>query len=840
VKIETKLTEMKKIQSLILFLILGCGFASAQQVVVSGSVLDSLTREGEPSAILQFFKAPDMEKPVAFTTTDTDGRFSQLLTGEGDYRLLFSNMGRKTITRDFVIDGTSDSIDLGTILAQDDVQTLKAGSVTAQRPLVKMEVDKMTYDVANDVDSKTSTVLDMLRKVPMVSVDGQDNITVNGSQSFQVYVDGKPNQMISSNPSAVFKMMPASAVKDISVVTNPGVRYDAEGVGGVLQITTNREVTGGQSVADGAYGTVTAQASNRGGGAGLFYSRQKGKFAMSLTGNAMLNQSPGTTIDVERTATGGMTTSMHSEGTLNTPIALGNLNLSYEVDSLNLFSATAGLMRLGTVSNNTGSTTMGFGPSSFGYTTDTWSRNSMSSVTVSADYQHLWADSPSRSFVLSYLFSASPSVSESKNLFGVADNPLFDLTDRRTDGLTNSADHTIQADFTSPLDGVGTFSTGIKFISRHNSSDQDNYLWNGSDWAYNDAGSTRYDYYNRIGAAYTEMAVNLGSLGLKGGVRYEHTWQRYVQDGGAAFLTNYGSLVPSASLQLNLGMTSNIGLSYNLRISRPGITYLNPYRDDSDPTSLSYGNPDLEVEKGHTLNLVYNYFTSKIMLSLTGRYSYTGNGISPYSFYEGNVLHNTFGNIVETSASGLNAFLMINAGAKTRIILNGGADYISLRSDVLGQSNQGWIGNGLLGLQQTLPWDLRFSANAILMSRSYNLQGWSDGLSLATVGLTKTFLEDRLSVSLSGVTPLGSGSLAIRSHSETKDFVSEMSMEVPVRQISLNLSWSFGKQGSANVKKARRSITNDDVINVESTAETLNGSGALGGGSSSTSLPTGM
>ena len=201
--------EMKKIFSITLFVFISSVLTFAQQATVTGIVLDSLSREGEPAAIIQFFKAPDMEKPVAFTTTGTDGKFAQTLTGKGEYRLLFSNMGRKTVTRDFTLDGTLSSVDLGTILVQDDVQTLKAGSVTAQRPLVRMEVDRMTYDVANDVDSKTNTVLDMLRKVPMVSVDGQDNITVNGSSSFVVYVDGKPNQMISSNPSVVFKMMPA-------------------------------------------------------------------------------------------------------------------------------------------------------------------------------------------------------------------------------------------------------------------------------------------------------------------------------------------------------------------------------------------------------------------------------------------------------------------------------------------------------------------------------------------------------------------------------------------------------------------------------------------------------
>ena len=246
------------------------------------------------------------------------------------------------------------------------------------------------------------------------------------------------------------------------------------------------------------------------------------------------------------------------------------------------------------------------------------------------------------------------------------------------------------------------------------------------------------------------------------------------------------------------------------------------------------------MEKAHNVNLVYNYFSTKLMLNLTARYGHTGNGISPYSFYEDNVLHTTYGNIVKSSTAGLNAFVMVNAGAKTRIILNGGLDYSDLRSDILGQQNSGWSGNGLLGFQQTLPWDLRFSANAILMSRTPDLQGWSTGISLGTIGLTRTFLDDRLSVSLSAISPLGSGSLAIKSHSETKDFISDMSIAVPIRQASLSISWTFGKQGSFSVKKTRKTITNDDVINTQSTAEALSGSGALGGTGTSTSLPTGM
>ncbi|MBQ9195226.1 MAG: TonB-dependent receptor, partial [Bacteroidales bacterium] len=142
--------------------------AFAQKTTVRGIVLDSLTRVGEPAAILQFYRLPDTEKAVAFTTTDEQGRFSHSFTLAGNYEMVFDNMGRKVQRRSFTVPADTEVVDLGEILAQDNAEMLKAGSVTAMRPLVKMDVDKMTYHVEDDVDSKTSTVLDMLRKVPMV------------------------------------------------------------------------------------------------------------------------------------------------------------------------------------------------------------------------------------------------------------------------------------------------------------------------------------------------------------------------------------------------------------------------------------------------------------------------------------------------------------------------------------------------------------------------------------------------------------------------------------------------------------------------------------------------
>ena len=828
---------MKQILTSLLLAVLFSTALSAQRTVVTGDILDALTRQGEPAAVLQFFRADDASKPVAYTTTDLDGAFSQVLTGKGAYTLLFSGIGRQERKVPFTLDG-EESLDLGDILIEDDIEALAEASVTAQRPLVKMEVDRMTYNVADDVDSQTATVLDMLRKVPMVTVDGQDNITVNGSSSFQVTVDGKPSQMFSGNPSQIFKMMPASYVKDIQVITNPGVRYDAEGVGGVLNLVTNREATGGQSVADAFYGSARVMGSTRGGGGGLFLTQQAGKFTWSLNSNGMYMSMPGTTTDVTRELLGGVggTTTTHSESAMKMPMGMGNLSASYEIDDENLVSVTAGLMHFGTSGNGLTSTTLSGGLYGTGFSYNGTSLTSMTSnaINASVDYQHLWSDVPARSLVFSYQYSGTPAKTVSENSFGTALTGGLDLTSRRTDGRQGSTDHTFQADFTTPVGLTGTLSTGVKFISRHNSSDQQAYLWNGSDWAYNAAASVDYDFYNRIGALYTEYKATLGSVSLLGGVRYEYTWQNvtYAAGQGNDFKTQYGSLVPTASIQFNLSQTQNLGLTYNMRISRPGISYLNPYVDTSDPTARSYGNSELDVERGHNISLVYNLYSPKWIVNLTLREQLVANGISSYSFYDADkLLNTTYGNIVRTSITGLNAFINWNASPTTRIFLNGGLTYNDLRSDVLGQSNSGLSYNAMLGFQQALPAGFNLSANLVAMGKNYSLQGWSSGMSMAMLGVTKNFLDDRLGVSINYTLPLTGGKgMEMRSVTEGKDFRSVSVNVIPMQQLNVSISWNFGKQGNARVKSARKTIKNDDIINTESTTESL-GTSMMGGGS---------
>lgn len=797
--------------------------------IVKGLVVDSLTRSPEPSAVLQFFQKGS-DSPLAFTTTDLEGNFNITIDGVGDYKLLFSNIGRKPVELAFVL-AEEEIVDLGTIEVSDDVKTLAAGSVVAQRPLVKMEVDKMSYDVANDVDSKSSTVLDMLRKVPMVTVDGQDNISVNGSSSFMVTIDGKPNPMFSSNASQIFKMMPASAVESIEVITNPGVKYDAEGVGGVLNIKLARAANGSKASTDGQYGTVRLIGGNRGGGAGLYYSLQKSKFTMSLNGNGVYQVVNGVSSDVTRTqntALGPINTKSFSNIDQSTPFGMGNLSASYEIDSLNLLTATFGVMAMDASYKTLGQTSVG----AFSYNSDTDGKLNTGNYNLTVDYQHNWAKVPERSFTLSYQFTGSPNFNGSTNKYSAAsEGDLLSLIDRRSDSRSLSMDNTIQADFTTPIAKGQKLSAGAKLIFRHNSSDSKLYLWNGSDFAFDAPGSLLYHFYNNIAAAYGEWNGTFGKFGLKAGVRYEYTMQKYTTDSSSPFTANYGDLVPTASIQYSFNPMSNLGLSYNMRISRPGISYLNPYVDTTDPTSKTYGNSSLNTEHAHNLNLVYNLYTPKFMMNLTGSYSFNNDGISQYSFYDSmGILNTSYGNIVSSNTAGLSAFMNVNLGSRTRIFMNANTSYSKFFSSTLDQSNSGLSYSLALGGQYTLPSDIRLSANLMNMGKSYNLQGYNTGMNMVMASASKDFFNDKLNVSVVAATHIGKGpKMAMTIHSEGKDFVSDMVNSIPLRIVNISVSYSFGSARGIQVKKAGKSISNDEQLNKSNSTEQMGGSTSLMG-----------
>jgi outer membrane receptor protein involved in Fe transport len=817
---------MKKVKFLlVLVMTMVFSVAMAQKTVVKGVLMDKNLGEGEPFATVRIFKQGETTRPVSMFLTDKDGNFSREVNGKGKFNIIFSSVGKEDLSKSIELSGNG-TLNLDTIYIKENVNELSDVAIVAQKPLVKMEVDKMSYSVAEDEDAKSSTVLDMLRKVPMVTVDGQDNISVNGSSSFKVYVDGKPNVMFSSNPSLIFKSMPASAVKNIEVVTNPGARYDAEGASGVLNIVMNRMDTKAMESMNGYNGTIRVSAGNRSIGGGAFVSGQQGKF--SYSGNLMENYStPGTT-DVEMEQKNGDGSILTSAATkVKIPFTMGNVSLGYELDDMSSVNATFSLtsFNMKNDGHTTTSQTGGLYGNGFNYVNDMKMHNKKTSFSGNVDYQRFFNKERTKSFVLTYQLDYSPSKMEQNNRFSNTEMAVIDLTNRNSVNKEHTTDHTIQADFTTPLGQNNKLSLGSKLMMRRADSDAKYYLAD----VYDERSSMDYLYKNTILAGYSEYTGQWDKLGAKAGLRYEQTWQNveYRLGQGQNFSTNYGSLVPSASLSYTLAPTSNIGLTYNMRISRPGISYLNPYVNRADPNSLSYGNTDLDVEKSHNISLVYNLYSTKLMLNVNVHHNFTDNAIEQYSFFDGTLLNTTYGNIVKRHQTGVNVYANWLLAPKTRIMLNGGLNYNDMRSSVLDLKNSGWQGNMMAGLQQTMPWDLKLGAYLITSTKSYTLQGWSSGFNILTANLSKSFFNDKHSVSIQGMLGLSDGgNLKMETYSQGKNFLSHQTIKVPMSGFNVSVSYTFGN----TKQKAKQHVSRvqNDYIEQQSQGEMLNNVGNVG------------
>ena len=816
---------MKQFRAIFVMMMLMISAVMTAQTTVKGVLTDENLGEAEPFATVRVFKHGKTDKPVAMFLTKEDGSFSQQVKGKGRYDIVFSSVGKEDLKQTITLNNQG-TLDLGTLLIKENATMLKGVEIVAQKPLVKMDVDKMSYNVAEDEDAKSNTVLDMLRKVPMVTVDGQDNITVNGSSSFKVYVDGMPNVMFNSNPSMVFKSMPATAVKSIEVVTNPGAKYDAEGAGGVLNIIMNKQNPQAAQSMNGYNGTVRASGGNKSISGGAFISGQQGK--LSYSANVMTTYSkPGTTdteMEITQNNPNGTSQLMTSSNKVTIPFTMGNLTLGYQIDSVSALNVTASINSLNIKSNGNSTTTMGGGSygKGFSYGSSTDMRNSRTSFSGSIDYQRFFNKEHTQSLALTYQLNYSPSTVKSDNIFNTTSS-IIDLTNRYSENKEKTTDHTFQIDYTMPIATGQTLSFGTKLQLRNATSDAKYY----KKGVYDPTSSMDYEYKNSILAGYGEYAGNFGKIGAKAGLRYEQTWQNveYHLGNGDDFKKNYGNLVPSASLQYTIGQGSNLGLTYNMRISRPGITYLNPYVDKTNPTTRTYGNTDLDVEKNHNLALVYNMFTPKLMLNLNLHHNFTDNAIEQYSFYDAqNLLNTTYGNIVRRHQTGLNGYVNWLAAKNTRLFLNGALNYTDLRSNTLSQSNSGWSANAMIGLQQTLPADFKLSVYAMTSTKNYTLQGWSGGFNLITANISKSLLKDKLNLSLMGMMGLNKGgNINIESHSQGKDFTSHTLTKVPLYGFTFTVSYTFGN--SKRQAQQHTSRIQNDYIEQQSQGEMINSVG---------------
>ena len=792
---------------------------------VKGVLVDSLSNEGEPYATIRISLSETPTKPVRLAVTSDNGKFNEKLESPGRYIISFSSVGKNMVQRDFTLSEQVKAVDLGRILMSEATEMLKGVEVVAQKPLVKAEMDKVTYSMEDDPDSKTNSTLEMLRKVPLVTVDGEENIQVNGSSNFKVHVNGKPNSMMSNNPKEVLKSLPANSVKSIEVITDPGAKYDAEGIGGILNIIT---ITG--SSMQGYTVSLNAGVNNQGYNAGAYGTVQVGKF--TVTGNYSYNHndSPGYTSSNTRedfTSDSYKYLSQQSSGENKGNFNFGSMEGSYEIDTLNLVTFSMQMYGGSYDGQGNSQTKMlnSLREHAYSYNTISRSKNQWSSIGANFDYQRSFKKK-GEYLTFSYRYNGSPDNSEAYTEYeDIRDYP-YDLRNQHYDNDARTDEHTFQLDYTNPISDMHNIDFGAKYIMRNNKSESQYFKEYDGEYQVDENLTDNFKQTQNILAAYGDYKLKWKKMGAKVGVRYEHTFMdvEYDKMPEKNFNAGFDDIVPSMMLSYQLGQTKTLRATYNMRISRPGIWYLNPFRNTSNPTSISYGHPDLETEKSHSLGLAFSSFSAKFNVNANFGYSFVNNGIQNYSFMNNGVMESTYGNIGHTQRTSLSLWMNWNPGSKTRLSVNASGSYVDFKSDeaFLRQSNSGFNGNLFLNAQQTLPWDLRFSLYGGGSTPYISLQGKGSSYSYYGFSLSRSFLkEKRLSVSIN-TSNLFHKYLTFKNETVTDTFRSWSESKQQQRSFGLNISWRFGEL-KAQVKKAARSITNDDVLSGGNSSSTGGG-----------------
>jgi len=782
---------------------------SGNKFEIVGIVVDSASGKTIPYATISIRDNTGIMKRL---TSDVNGKFTCTLDSTGRFTVVIQSIGYRTFNTIVNIDEKTTEIELGTINLIPGSEEIDEVIVVAQKPLIRTEVDKIIYSIEADPESKTSNALEMLRKVPLVTVDGEDNIQVKGSSNYKILLNGKNSSMLSQNTKDVLRSMPASSVKDIEVITNPSSKYEAEGAGGIINIITTRKQL------EGFMGRVNAGINSRGGyNLGVYAASKIKKFGFSV--NYSLNQwrqpKSESYSDLENfLSTTYRYTASEGSNKIQGYSSYMNCEASYEFDSLNLLSLAFWGYK-GNYSGHGESTTLIY-DSEYNLTREFMNLTNNTSgwgyLSGNIDYQRTYKK-PDKSLTISYKLEAMPEkIDYESDIYGRLN---YETNRQRSSNDASVADHTFQLDYFDPLTKIHQIEGGVKYILRQNISNSDVFRYNDElyEWIRDELRNNDLKYDQHVIGLYAGYVLKLKKISIKTGLRAEETLNRgyFKSAKDTTFVNQMFNLVPYITLSKDLDKGQNIIVSYTQKLSRPGIWLLNPYINDVDPLNISYGNPDLDAEVSHTFALSYGKFSGKLSLNLSMNAALTNNAIQSVSTMSSSGIRSTtYKNIGKTQKYGGYLYGSYKPVNKFTVNTNLGINYSVLESnDSRNLRNEGFNFNGSMNFRYTMWKDGNLSFYTGYYSPSINLQGKSGSFWFSNLGLSQEFFKKKLTASVSASNPFARR-FKFEDSFDDPTFHQNLAFYYYYRMVRLNLSYSFG-QLKGEIKKARRGIKNDDV-----------------------------
>ncbi len=692
--------------------------------------------------------------------------------------------------------------------------------VVQRQKLIQNDGATLTYNVSEDPASASSNTLDILRKVPGVTVDAEDNVKVKGQSSFKILLNGREDPMLKGDIKTVLKSLPASTIKKIEVISEPGAKYEAEGVGGILNIVTDRSRTlsgfmtqiSGWANPFSAGGSVNGRTKLNKVMLDATVSYNNGRLLRrkntSTTTSEALDDSPNHLMITDRKSVGGW------------DYTGVNLQMSWEPDTLNLFTLSANY------SYNGWDSDVNERRSQFGLDeTLLWDlsrkvdqKGHYQGLGLQASYQHNFGRDD-HNIVASYEYDAGWMGNRERYFLEQLSGILAESPYSGNRNWSRYGWHIIQLDYANRFSPKHLLESGAKINLNDNSSVTRPYAGESEDEAVEDkARVVGLKQLKDIYALYASYTGSFGNWSVKGGLRYEHTRMgaRYKIGDYTDFTTRLNDIVPNAAISYNLASASSLRLAYQMRISRPGIQVIDPYVNTLTPGVISYGNPDLKSEIGHTVSFSYSNYGGKLGGTAQLSYRYSDNSLTDIMFMKDNLVNVTYANIgiSHMAMLDLSGDWNITDAFRWSLYASGSYSYMKADSEMLRQTAAGWQTNVGTNLNYTLPKSLRLSAYGGFWTPWIDLQsrgtqtGYYYGL-----GASKSWLkDDALTLQLSAHNFLPA--YRTSGHKQVDETLKITSnYRYAQWQVGVSISYRFGgltasvKQTAASIEKEASSST---------------------------------
>ncbi len=782
---------------------------------ISGQILDSLTGKPVGYATVALTRA-GVAKNINGALTDEKGAFKIDNVTAGKYAVSVSFMGYNTRVIQVSTSPQKPDVNIGKIVLSPSANMLKEVSVTGEVPVIENRVDKVVYNAEKDATVSGGNAGDVLRKVPMVSVDQDGNVSLRGSQNVKILINGKPSGAVAASTADAMKMLPADQIKNVEVITSPSAKYDAEGTGGIINIITKKkEITGVSGSVSGGMGTR-----QNNGNANLNINKNRLGITANFGGNGSW---PQTTRSYNSSFTPGDETLKLQKGSSRTSRYgyMSSANISYDFNDFNSVSTGIRLNqgRFKTEGSSFNSLLVDDAVIEQ-YDFNNFNKTKFGGFDWNADYTHKFKKQ-------GHELSFAGQWSHSKNTTDFSS--LFSLdTHNNQEGNNNAKndEYTVQTDYTLPISKVVKLEAGGKAIFRDIKSPSDFYTSvGGADFTFNTAFSNIYTYNQDVYSGYTVLSFQLPkSYGLQIGGRIENTKidgsSENAEAGIAPVSNSYTNFIPSFAVSKSFKNFQSIRLSYSKRIQRPSLQYLNPFRDISNDQFQRQGNPELSPEITQSVELNFSAMLSKTSMINTSVYfrhtdDIIESFVKPDTYDDRPVSLTTYYNTGSNNSIGGSFYGSVSL--VKNVTLRSNIDVFSYRpnasgafADFAGSARTYAQYKAFISGSYNLPQDFVVETFMIINSPRRTFQGKNPAFNMWVMSFNKQFLNKKMKVGVNVIDPFNE-SKHFKSEINTGALVQQQDFAMPFRSFGVNLSYSFGKVNFNPQPRKKRGVNNDDL-----------------------------